>query len=124
MAIDPDMMITEPVLYGYKARVRSIYDADTLRLDIDLGCNVWINDEPCRLYGIDAWEIRGEERELGLEARDYLRALVPVGSEVFVRTYRDQKGKYGRWLVSIWYQGVNLNKLLVLHGYAQEVDYG
>ncbi len=80
-----------PELYGYAAVVRSVYDADTIRVDIDLGCKVWISNEPIRLYGINAWEIRGDERDKGIAARDYVLG--------------------GAW--------VNLNNCLVVAGHAE-----
>lgn len=38
-------------LYKYKANVVSVYDGDTIRIDIDLGLKTWIRDERMRLAG-------------------------------------------------------------------------
>ncbi len=36
-------------MYEYRARIASIHDADTVRLDTDLGFSVWLNRVPFRL---------------------------------------------------------------------------
>jgi len=89
-------------MYVYKAIVRSIYDADTLRADIDLGFGVWLKNQSIRWLKIDAWEMRGEEREKGIIARDRVRELIQ-DKEIIIKTYKDDKGKYGRWLAEVYY---------------------
>ncbi len=108
-------------LYHYKAKVVSVYDGDTCRVDIDLGLNVWVKNEPIRLYRIDAPEIRGDERQKGLLARDVRRQLI-LGKEIFLQTIKDKKGKYGRYLGEIWLrvdgEYKNINDLMVEKGHA------
>ena len=53
------------VPYIYKAEVVSVYDGDTITVDIDLGFNVVLRKQKIRLGGINTPEIRGEEREEG-----------------------------------------------------------
>ena len=50
-------------MYEYRAKVVSVYDADTFRVDIDLGFGIWMKNQSVRWLKIDAWEMRGEERE-------------------------------------------------------------
>lgn len=113
----------EPNIYLYRAIVRSVYDGDTMRLDFDLGFGNWMMNKSVRLYGIDTPEIRGEERPEGLVARDFVREKCPPGSEVTVLSIKDTTGKYGRYLVTIFYEDpsgtVNLNEQLLLGGMAQ-----
>ena len=45
-----------------------------------------------RFYGIDAPEIRGEERPEGLIAKGMLMKWVPVGSQILLRTHKDSIG--------------------------------
>lgn len=117
-------MIHEP--FTYSATVVEIYDGDTVTLDVDLGFNIRFKNK-FRLYGIDAWEVRGEERERGLVARDWLRQVFPVDSVLFIKTEKDQTGKYGRYLVTMYRktpQGfVNINKELVRLGHAEKAEY-
>lgn len=84
--------------YLYRAIVRSIWDGDSVRLDIDLGLWTWKHNEAIRLYGINAPEIRGEFRPDGLISRNWLRKKLPTGTEVMLKTHRDKSGKYGRLL--------------------------
>jgi len=114
-------MLNKPS-FVYNAVVVSAYDADTVRLDIDLGCGIWLQNEPCRLFGINAPEVRGKEKEAGKRARDYLRELI-VGKEVVIETIKDKKGKYGRYLVNIEHGGFIVNDLLVQKGHAVYKDY-
>ena len=116
--------ITPDQLHTYKARVRSIYDADTFRLDIDLGCYVWLYNESVRLGRVDAWELRGAEREKGLLARDWLASNMPEGSDILVRTNKDKKGKYGRYIVDVCHPVLgDLAEAMVNEGHAEWWKY-
>ncbi len=116
-----------PAPFVYKARLSDhlnpIYDADTIRITVDLGFGATLDLGPCRLYGINAWEVRGKERSIGLQARDYVRRRLSPFSEFIVQTYKDDKGKYGRYLVSIWIDGICLNDELVELGHAKYQVY-
>ena len=105
--------------YYYEAIVKSVYDGDTIRLDIDLGFNIWVRNESVRLRGIDAPEIRGEERPLGLESRDWVRSQLPVGTKILMKTEKPFREKYGRYLATVFLQdGTNLNEMIVNLGFA------
>jgi len=104
--------------YCYKARCVSVYDGDTVTLDISLGFNVVMHKQKVRLLGINTPEVRGEERELGLVSRDRLRELID-DKDVIIVTHRDKGGKYGRLLATIYLDGVNINQQLVDEGLAE-----
>lgn len=119
-------------MFEYKARLfydgrnQPIYDADTIRLEVDAGFGLKFALGPCRLFGIDAPEVRGTEREAGIAARDYVRSIVPEKDWFLVRTHKDGKGKYGRYLVDIYldvHGGVSLSDHLVEAGMAVHRDY-
>jgi micrococcal nuclease len=117
-------MITANTLYTYKAKVVSIYDGDSLRLDIDLGFKIVMQNQRGRLLGIDTPELRGDERESGLVARDYMRDLL-LGKEVIITTIKDSYGKYGRWLIEVFLPDetqesgfLDVNKHLISEGLA------
>ncbi|MFQ5604368.1 MAG: thermonuclease family protein [bacterium] len=117
----------EEQLYYYQSRVINVYDGDTVRADIDLGLSVWVNNEKLRLARINAPELRGEEREAGLAARDFLRSQV-LDKEIIVETLKDRKGKYGRYLAELWVKGedgeyLNVNDLMVQKGHAKYQAY-
>ncbi len=122
-------------LYHYKAQVVSVYDGDTIRVFIDQGLGQWNRGlggkgVSIRFCGIDAPERRGEEKVEGLKARDYLLTLIPPGSEVLIHTVK--KGKYGRFLGTIWVRKMvdaengtwlNVNDLMVHNGHAEYKTY-
>lgn len=114
-------------LYHYRAHVTSVYDGDTCTVDIDLGLGIWVRGEKIRLYGINAPEVRGDEREEGLKSRDFLRNLID-GKNIILKTLKDDKGKYGRYLGTLFLadetgEMININDLLVTEGYAEYKDY-
>lgn len=104
--------------YLYKAKIISVYDGDTCVAEIELGFDI-IFKQKLRLYGINTPELRGEEREQGLISRDYVRELI-LNKEVIIETQKDKTGKYGRYLATIYIDGINLNEKLVTEGYAKE----
>ena len=110
------MKIMKPE-YMYKAIVEKVVDGDTVDLLIDCGFNI-TRKERIRFYGVDAWETRGEEREAGLKAKDFVKSLLPVGSQCVVRTGK-QQGKFGRYLGEIFVDDKSLNELLLEHGHAE-----
>ena len=108
--------------YTYKATIVSVYDGDTVTADIDLGFRVWIRDEKLRLSRINTPEVRGVQRPEGLISRDWLRDMI-LGKEVIIKTIKDKKGKYGRYIVEIYFDGQNINDLLVENGLAEYKEY-
>jgi micrococcal nuclease len=111
-------------MYEYRAVVRSIYDGDTMRCDIDLGFGVWTANQQLRLIGIDAPEMTTPE---GKPARDWLRAALPIGTEVVLITHKDQGDKYGRWLAQVFAPDdavTSVNQKLIDAGHARAYDGG
>ena len=106
-------------MYEYKAFVRKVYDGDTITVDIDLGFDVVLKNQKIRLSRINAPEIRGEQRPDGLKSRDALRSM--IGNKwVMIKTKKDKKGKYGRWLADIFLEDKNINDWLMTEGFASE----
>ena len=114
-------------MYYYKATVTKVYDGDTITVNIDLGFSQFFNDQVLRLYGVNTPELRGSEREkkAGQEARDFVRERI-LGKEIVVHTYKDKKGKYGRYLATVFYKregdkpsdpNINLNDELIANGH-------
>ena len=118
-------------LYHYAANVISVYDGDTITVDIDLGMSLWKKGENLRLWRINTPEVKGESRPAGLVARDYVRSLVE-GRQVLLRTILDKRGddttgKYGRLLAEVLVPEIengvivayiNVNEDLLQRGYA------
>lgn len=105
-------------LYTYKATVVRIIDGDTIELTIDLGYKVYWNSN-CRLYGINAPELKGDTLEAGLKAREFLASKLPAGRGIVIRS--KQLDKYGRPIIEIInVDGSSLNQQMVDAGYAKE----
>jgi len=99
-------------MYQYKAKVLRVLDGDTCDVIIDLGFDVSISQR-LRFFGIDCPESRTRnpiEKKKGLLAKEYTTNAI-AGKEVIVET--NEKGKFGRYLATIFYDGNNLNKELV-----------
>lgn len=104
-------------LFYYNATVDSVYDGDTITCTIDCGFNMLMKKQKIRLLGINTPEIRGEEREQALLIRDKLRDKI-LGKNVILHTQKDKKGKYGRYLATIYLDNININQWLIDEGYA------
>jgi len=111
--------------YLYKATVVRCIDGDSVIFDIDCGFDVQLKAQSVRLYGIDTAETRGgtpELKVLGNLAKDYVTQMIPVGSEVLLKTHLDRRGKFGRILAEVYmpetvgvegYQEKSLNQILL-----------
>jgi len=106
----------------YPARITRVYDGDTVTADIDLGLGVTLTGQTLRLRGIDAPERRGPDRQRGLAAARHLAALLAPGS-VTIETIGDQRGKYGRLIVTIYRGTNNINTRMVRDGHAVAANY-
>lgn len=93
-------------------RLEGVIDGDSFRLRIDVGFEVDVRAY-CRLLGegvittpddktddgVDAWETRGAEKELGALAEQRAEELLGVGQKIRIWSFDSgEKGKYGRWL--------------------------
>jgi len=105
-------------IYYYKAFVTKVYDGDTVTVDIDLGFGLQLNKQVLRLSNIDTPEIRGDERFDGIISKNIVSDLI-LGKSVMIKTDKDTKGKYGRWLAEIYIDDLNVNEYLINEGYAE-----
>jgi|SRR3990167_6740042 len=114
--------------YAYEnVEVLDVYDADTLTVKINLGFNIAFNVK-LRLARINAWEVKGEEKEKGQEAAAYLRTKIgqvrEEGNKIHIETFKDSQEKFGRYLAELYIDGKNINDELVKLGFAKYQDYG
>lgn len=123
-----------------------VIDGDTIRCDVQLGADIVLHDQTFRLYGINAYETsrRGtwdddltEDQiqahlEQGAKGKEAMEKIVEQGITIqfVVEKGKYKKGKYGRWLCTVWTvdekkekRDVNVNMLLVEKGLAVEKDY-
>jgi endonuclease YncB( thermonuclease family) len=107
------------------SEVISVYDGDTFRVNIDslppiVGRNIAI-----RVNGVDTPEIRGKcqyEKNLALEARDFVRAKLANAKEIKLTNL--QRGKYFRVVANVVVDGVSLEQELLDNELAYEYSGG
>ena len=107
--------------FVYNAKIKRVVDGDTVDVDIDLGFGIWFRNQRIRLMGVDTPEKRTrdlEEKKFGLLATGIVEGFCPVGKDVLLETFLDDKGKFGRILGNIVVDGVNINEYLIENHYA------
>jgi micrococcal nuclease len=113
-------------MYEYNAVIVKVVDGDTLDVLVDLGLEIFIKLR-VRLYGIDTPEVYGvkhdsEEYAAGKKASDFVKKHLPQGAKVTIRTIKDKRGKYGRYLGKISFSSngnkMDLSTLLLENGLA------
>ena len=95
--------------YLYKAFVTGVYDGDTITVDIDLGFWTTIRKQKIRLHGINAPEIRGENREKGIQSKKWLESMI-LGKSIILESIKDKSEKYGRLLGIIHLETKSINE--------------
>jgi micrococcal nuclease len=108
-------------MYTYRAKIISVYDGDTVTAIVDLGFGI-TNKVKVRLKGINAPEVRGEQKVYGIAAREFLKNEV-LNKNIVIQTFKDKKGKYGRYIGVLWVDDLNINELLVEQGHAETREY-
>jgi micrococcal nuclease len=132
-------------MYEYAAVVTRVVDGDTVDARVDLGFGISFT-ERFRLSGINAPETRTRdktEKVAGLRSKDFLERALGMGfirrPQMMVRTSKDRKGKYGRYLAELILveehvfslgdktitlkAGTNLNKEMVRRRLAKRAKY-
>ena len=105
--------------FTYRAKFRSNWDGDTVRLDIDLGFGSWIHNQSVRLLDIDAPALRGETLEEARESKEFLQGLLENAEDIVIQTRKSEDDdKYGRWLAYIWADGTLVNQEMIDEGHA------
>ncbi len=115
-------------MFEYRCKLDRVVDGDTVDLRVDLGFNIHIK-ERFRLANIDAPESRTrnrEEKKKGLASTAFLEGLLDTIS-MKVKTDKDAKGKYGRWIGTIYVSEsedpklldwMDVNTMMIESGYA------
>ena len=105
----------------YHAEVVRVIDGDTVAVVVRAWPQVLIETR-IRILGIDAPEIRGKcraEKELAIEAREFVRVQLPVGSKVTLRKVKPDKYA-GRHDADVWTsRGESVAALLIAKGLAR-----
>lgn len=108
-------------MYEYAARLERIIDADTFDLHVDLGFGIGVTHR-IRLAWLNAPE---KNTPQGRAARQYVQDWFDEhGPHLLLRTFKDKREKYGRYLGVIEAGGRSLNADLRANGLAVEYDGG
>lgn len=84
-------------MYEYVGTIIKVVDGDTVDVNVDLGMDVHCNQR-FRLLGINAPE---HGNPAGDASTAWLKTLLLVGDTVIIRTHKDKREKYGRYLATI-----------------------
>ena len=107
--------------YHYSAKVISIHDGDTIKVDIDLGFGVILKNQTFRFFGLNTPEIYGLTKTAGMKSLAYVKKAINK-KDIIIISIKDGKEKYGRWLGKIYYQNgdqwMDLNQELIDKGLA------
>lgn len=98
-----------------------VIDGDTLRVDIDLGADVTLRNQPIRILGVDAPELHGRERPRGLATRAALGDFL-TGKALTIELRG--KDKYGRWLAEVYAGGESVSAWLLRERLARPYTMG
>jgi len=85
-------------MYEYNAKLLTVIDADTMKLEVDLGFKVWMR-LTFRLARINAPELYSFE---GVAAKAFV--LSQLTNAVAFKVASSRSEKYGRWLCEFLYQ--------------------
>lgn len=113
------------MVYEYRASVLRVIDGDTIEVTLDLGFHTY-RKETLRLRGIDAPEMHAADEAQKAKAhaaKGALRAMVITEKPLTIRTYKDQRDKYGRYLAEVFVEQpdstqLNVSAELVERGFA------
>jgi micrococcal nuclease len=106
-------------MFIYQATVGKVVDGDTLDLQVDLGFGVFTRQR-VRLLGNNAAE---HGTELGDKATAFVKDWVAEhGPVLTVRTQKDKREKFGRYLATILSGAEELSQALINAGLAVAYD--
>ncbi len=104
----------EPILYLYSAKLIRIIDADSIIVKIDRGFKDF-SIKTLRLARIDAFEVKGKEKEKGLEAKEWVEKTLIKYPNIIIQSLK--LDSFGRSIAELWYweeeQWINLNDKLL-----------
>ena len=112
------------------AVITRVIDGDTVQVTLDLAyhCAFTTRLRLCLSdgSGIDAPESRGPTRVEGKAATKHLEQLIEQhcpDNKVLVKSFKDKRGRYGRYIASLETTNVKLCDLMVQDGHAIRKDY-
>lgn len=106
-------------LYTYRIKVIRVIDGDTFVGLVDRGFKDY-SEKIIRLGRINAPEVRGANKELGIPAKDFLEDALKDKEVIIESTSLDS---FGRAIAEVWVEDTNVNDLLVEKKLAEYKNY-
>ncbi len=97
----------------HSAKVTRVVDGDTYLATVELDFAITINIT-VRLMGVDCWELHGDEKAKGMEAKAFVETTIG-GAVITLNPYK--RDSFGRWLCDVYIKGEFLADLLSDHGH-------
>ncbi len=107
-------------MFEYYAKVLKVVDGDT----IDVMVDVITNQNSSLPFFFTVKRLKSnviEHKEKGKLAKARVAELIPIGEKIIIKTEKDKRGKFGRYLAEIIIlddDETNLNDLLLYEGHA------
>lgn len=99
-------------MFQYEAEILGVVDGDTLKVRIDLGFHVHI-EETIRLARINTPEtVNYTAQGIDDPAKAFILEHAPIGSVCVVQITRTEK--YGRWLAELFYKPGERDRMKIL----------
>lgn len=125
LLIIPNILIAKSYPDVAVAKVISVYDGDTFRVNIDgypalIGENISI-----RVNGVDTPEIRAkcnDEKTLALAAKEYTLKQLSNANTILLTNI--ERGKYFRLVADVIIDGKNLSELLISNNLGKQYQGG
>lgn len=108
----------------YEVELVSVYDGDTIKVNVKGWPDIIGKKISVRVRGIDTPEIRGKcpyEKQLAIDARDAAIEFLN-GSKLFISNI--ERGKYFRLVADVEVNGKSLSEHLLESGLAREYNGG
>ena len=113
----------------YRAEVVRVIDGDTVDFILDLGFDIKVKQR-IRLLDIDTEELRGgteESKQRAREAKAFVEEKLNQAEVIYVETFQDARGSFGRYLGIIHITDnttsftLNLNETLIKEGFEKQI---
>ncbi len=94
-------------------RVISVYDGDTLRVDLDCDTEIFCKNIPVRVYGIDTPEIKGKnaDKANALKAKYFLQQSIQNAKTIELHDIK--RGKYFRIVGKLMLDGEDIAQIMI-----------
>ena len=105
-------------MHVYEVEVIKVIDGDTFIGNVHthiMDSELTLKNIYFRMLDINAPEKTGPTKAAGLESKKYLEALI-LGKVVQVDAH--DHDSFGRKLAKVYYQGIDINNLMIVRGYA------